>query len=455
MSLVSTVTDAVGRFLTLEPYQPIEARQIADFPDFDQQMAALLLNRRRTLPPWRLASVSQAMGVPAINRCVTLIANTVGMLSMDAYRDGQKLDGDQRPRLIVRPNPLTRPQVFYRNSAYYMATRGEAWWMVMKRDGDGQPISLYPARPWEITIEPTTDPLRPSIFWNNVEQKNDDVIHIGLMPDDNDMYRGIGPLQLCGASVSVAVEAQEWAANLYADGGTPSTLIKSAVDLDENEAEKLRDQWVSRPHNVPRIIDPGIEDVRQLDVNQNAANMLEAREYQKGDAAEMFGVPSSLLDHQTPGSTLTYQNLEGEYTKLVRGCLLPNYLEPMEQAMSDLLTKSTVARFHVDGLLRADIKTRYDVYSIGIQSGVLTPELAQEMEGITPGDVENAPVPFSPPQAVPTQLPLVREAAEFRCDGQRTIRKAGVTRLVTCNALLGMGESYVGRCRKCKKEYVA
>jgi HK97 family phage portal protein len=455
MSLVSTVTDAVGRFLALEPYQAIETRQVADYPDFDQQMAALLLNRRRTLPPWRIASVSQAMGFPAINRCVTLIANTVGSLSVDAYRDGRKLEGNDRPRLIVRPNPLTRPQVFYRNSAYYMASRGEAWWMVMKRDGDGMPISLYPARPWEITIEPTTDPLRPTIFWNNVKQNNDDVIHISLMPDDNDMYRGIGPLQQCGAAVSVAVEAQEWAANFYAEGGTPSTLIKSAVDLDENDADALREQWVSRPHNVPRIIDPGIEDVRELGINQQGAQMLESREYQNGDAARMFGIPGSLIDHQTPGSTLTYQNLEGEYTKLVRGCLLPNYLEPMEQAMSDLLTRSTVARFHVDGLLRADIKTRYDVYQIGIEAGVLTPELAQEMEGIVPGDIENAPVPFSPPEAVPTQLPLAREAVEFRCDGQKTIRRAGVTRLVKCNTLLGTGDTYVGRCRKCKKEYVA
>jgi HK97 family phage portal protein len=454
MSLVSTVTDAVGRFLALEPMQE-QTRQVADFPDFDQQMAAILVNRRRTLPPWRIQGVQQALGVPAINRCVTLISNTVGMLSMDAYRNGVLLEGDQRPRLVVRPNPLTRPQVFYRNSAYYMATRGEAWWIVVKRDGDGQPIALYPARPWEITVEPTTDPLRPDIFWNNTKQRNDDVVHIALMPDDNDMYRGIGPLQQCGAAVSVAVEAQEWAANFYADGGTPSILIKSAVDIDANEADVLREQFISRPHNVPRVIDPGIEDVRSLDVNQNAANMLEAREYQKGDAAEMFGVPSSLLDHQTPGSTLTYQNLEGEYTKLVRGCLLPNYLEPMEQAMTDLLTRSTVARFHVDGLLRADIKTRYDVYQIGIDAGVLTAELARQMEGIAPGDVESAPVPFAPPEAIPTNLPLHREAVEFRCSGTKTIVKSGVTRMVRCNTLLGMGTTYIGRCRKCKKTYEA
>ena len=454
MGVLSSVTDGIGRFLSLEPYRPTEARSTADFPDFDQQMAQLLRDRRRFLPPWRYAGVQQALGVPAINRCVTLISNTVGALTLDAYRDGAKLPFDQRPRLIVRPNPLTRPQIFFRDTAYYMATRGEAWWAIVKRDADDNPISLYPVRPWEIMVTPTADPLRPDIFWNTVQQRNRDMVHIALMPNDNDPYRGAGPLQLCGAAVSVSVEAQEWAANFYAEGGTPSTWIKSAVDLDENEADALRDQWISRPHNVPRITDPGIEDIRELGVNQNAAQMLEAREYQKGDAAEMFGVPSSLLDHQTPGSTLTYQNLEGEFTKLVRSCLWPNYLEPIEQAMSDMLTRSTVARFNVDALLRADIRTRYDVYSSGITSGVLTVEDAQSMEGIIAGDVENAPVPFAPPEATITVLPTAR-SAEFRCDGQRSMRKQGTTRFVRCNALLSESGTFVGRCRKCKKEYAA
>lgn len=453
--MLATVTEAFKSLFSGPMYEAPEARQTADFPDFDQQLATLLANRRRTLPPWRLQSVQGALSVPAINRAVTLIANTVGSLSVDAYRNGALLEGEQRPRLIVRPNPLTRPQVFYRNSAYYMATRGEAWWIVMKRDADGNPISLYPARPWEITVEPTTDPLRPQYFWNNVRQRNEDVHHISLMPDDNDMYRGIGPLQQCGAAVSVSVESQDWAANFYADGGTPSTVIKSAVDVDENEADKLREQWISRPHNVPRVIDPGIEDVTEFGINQSAAQMLEARQFNIGDAANMFGIPGTMLQYQQQGSSLVYRTTEGEWTQLVRGCLLPNYLEPMEQALSDMLTRSTVARFHVDGLLRADIKTRYEVYASGIQSGVLTPELAQEMEGIAPGDIENAPVPFAPPEAVPTQLPLARELPEFRCTGKRTLRRAGVTRIVTCNALLGMGTTYVGRCRKCKTEYVA
>jgi len=226
--------------------------------------------------------------------------------------------------------------------------------------------------------------------------------------------RGIGPLQMCGAAISVAVEAQEWAANFFAAGGYPSVVLKSEVDMTEDEAAALKAQWVGTPANMPRVTTPNYT-IEEFGANPQGAQMLQARDYQVGDVARMFGIPSSLLDYSTPGSSLTYQNLEGEFGKFVRACLWPNYLEAIEQAISDLLTRSTVARFNIDALTRSDIKTRYEVYASGITSGVLTAEEAREMEGLAPGDVENAAVPFSPPAAVPSILPIKGRSAEVRC----------------------------------------
>jgi hypothetical protein len=169
----------------------------------------------------------------------------------------------------------------------------------------------------------------------------------------------------------------------------------------------------------------------------------------------MFGIPASLLDHTAPGSNLTYQNLETEWAKFVRGGLWPNYLEPIEQAMSDLLTRSTVSRFNVDALLRADIKTRYEVYKLGTEAGVIDPEEARRIEGFDPGDIENAPVPMSRPEAIPASFPSRSAPLEVRCDGMRTFRRSGVTSLKVCNQLLSKSGEFVGMCHKCKKVYDA
>ena len=417
--------------------------------------------------PWTPQNVSAALAVPSILRCVSLIANTIGAMSMNTYRNGVLMDPEDRPMIVVRPDPFKKPRTFYRDTGWNLATRGEAWWWVAKRDSDGNAVSLINADPVEVMVEPNPDDAaRPVITWRNMTTATptpagmrrlafEDFRHLTFVQPSQNL-RGQGPLQLCGAAVSVAVEAQEFAANFYAEGGYPSTIIKAAGQLsptlDENgksEADLLRDQWTKLDRNVPRIIDSGIESVEDHAPNTSAVQALDARNYQTGEAGRMFGIPGSLLDYVQPGSTLTYQNLEGEFTKWVRGGLWPYYLEEIEQEMSDLLTRSTVARFNVDGLLRADIRTRYDVYASGITSGVLTVEKAQELEGILPGDVEQAPIPFASPQAVPATLPVAR-SEPVRCDGTRILR--GILR--PCNKLLAEGV-FVGTCTRCGKVYAA
>jgi HK97 family phage portal protein len=422
-------TSAFGEF---------EALPIAD------QVAALRA-RRAGVNPWRAPSIAQAIGVPAIHRAVTLISNTGGSLSLDAYRKGIRLSDDQRPILIIRPNPLTTPRDFLRDTFYSMAVYGEAWWWIAKRDTDGNPSALYPVNPREIIVEPNErNALRPIIRWGDREMANEDMRQITLMRDVGDL-RGYGPLQACKAAVSIAVESQEWAANFYAEGGHFSTLIKYAGDLSSKEdgtgeAETLKAQWTDSPNNVPKVIDENIESVDYTQPNESGAQMLEARDHQNGDAARMFGIPGSLLDYRAGGSNLTYQNLEQEMTKFLRTCLIPNYLTPVEQVMSDLLTRSTIAKFFVDEVNRADIKTRYEVYKLGFESGVLDAETAQKMEGIQPGNLENAPIPLSPPSAIVTALPvqLRSVSTDLRCPNCEKLNVRNFT---------GSGDFKCARCR--------
>ena len=430
-----------------------------------------LLARLRPRGPWAVQGINDALSVPSIFRAVSLIATTTGALSMNCYRNGLLMAPEDRPRVVERPNPLTKPRTFFRDTAWNMATRGEAWWWIAKRDSDGQALSLVNLNPVEVfTQDNPNDPRFPDVTWRSYTTIRptpanmrgaaiDDFRHLTFV-QQSDSWRGIGPLQLCGAAISVAVESQDFAANFYAEGGYPSTVIKAAGMLSPtldptsglSEADELRAQWVDRPNNVPKVVDAGIDSITQHEPDVSRVQMLAARDYQNGEAGRMFGIPGSLLDYQTPGSSLTYQNLEGEFTKWVRGGLWPYFLEEIEQEMSDLLTRSTVARFNIDALERPDMKTRYEVYDLGIKSGVLTPEMAQEREGILPGDVENAPIPFAQPAAIPSAVSFeTRSATPVRCDGLRTLK--GIIR--PCGKLLAEAGPFVGTCTRCGKVHEA
>ena len=158
----------------------------------------------------------------------------------------------------------------------------------------------------------------------------------------------------------------------------------------------------------------------------------------------MFGIPGPLLEYSAPGSSLTYQNNESVWREFQAGCLSPYYLEPIEQAMSDLLTRSTVARFALAGLLRADSKTRWEIYEIATR--VVGPEaadqIARQAEGLAPGNIDFAPVPLTPPSAIPTILPP---------DRLPQLRSEAV-RCTNCNKLLAEVATppYRMVCPRCK-----
>jgi phage portal protein BeeE len=412
--------------------------------------------------PWRVASLREALGVPSNFRAVTLISNTVGSLAMEAYRKGERLDSEDTPRIIQRPDPFRIPRDFYRDTAYDLASRGEFWWWIASRDTDDSPLSVIRIAPWEITVQYTTgDRLRPKVNWGNREMPLRDMRHGTLQPDPDSLsgpwQRGVGPIQMCGAAISVQVESDMWAANFFGeDGGYPSLIIKAAGELGEtedgeNEADLLRDQWMSKAHNTPRVIDDGIESVEEFGSNSQGSQMLDSREANKGTSAVMWGIPGDLLEYGSPGSSLTYTNVVELFRRFVKAPLIPDYLEPIEQHMSDLLTRSTVARFNVKGFDRGDPKTRWEVYEI--MSKVLGAEdaarIAAESEGFAPGDIEYAPVPFAPPQAIPAEIPVTRTAEEVRCDGQVAIKG----RMKPCRKLLAEEPPFIGRCPRCGKAY--
>jgi phage portal protein BeeE len=385
---------------------------------------------------WRTVSVAEALGVPAIHRAVVLISSTTGMLSVQAYRNGQIMATP--PSLVARPDPYETPGAFYGGTAADMAKYGEFVWWIASRDGDGQASALVRVPLVELQVqENARDRLRPAYQWGTITgtrfsgaNPEGRFVHVKYPLAEAFALRGEGPLQMCGVANSVAVESQTWAGNFYGEGGHPATVIKKAGLLDptlrdpetmlpdpdgKSEADILRDQVIGRSNNTPMVIDDTIESIEYKDLNAAGAQMLDARQFNNGDAAREFGIPGPLLEYQQTGSSLTYQNRTELKGHLLEMCLMPLYLEPIEQAMSDLLTRSTVARFNVKGFLRADIKTRYDVHKTAIEMGIYDPAYAQREEGIAPGDVEFAPVPFAPPAAVPAPLPRYASLREPRC----------------------------------------
>jgi HK97 family phage portal protein len=386
---------------------PAELRAIDQWqalPTIDQQLLAI---QGASDKPWAPLSIREALEVPAVFRAVTLLANLTGALTPVAYRNGAQLALADTPKVITRPDPFRTPRDFYRDTAWNLATRGEAVWYVAARDGAGDPLVLINVPLAELTIEWANRNLGiRSYAWAGVELDPSDVRHITFVCEPGSP-RGVGPLQLCGAALSVAAEAAEWAANYFAGGGVPPIVLVPKVPTTPDQAALLQSQWIERAvPGMPRVA--AQVEVHPLSVSAESAQLNESRLASRGEVAVMFGMPGHLLEYSAGGSSLTYQNLGAVGDELVRFTLAPNYLEPIEQTLSDLVSRTTAVRFDVQGLMRADHMTRANIYrsALGPATPWLTAAEVRTAEGIEAGGVEYAAIgPNVTRPRLPTGVP--------------------------------------------------
>ncbi len=373
-------------------------REIDSFLDHPGLTEQLLAAQGKTSRPWVPVSVDLALENTAILRAVSLLALVGSSLTLVAYRNGRRLPAEETPPIVKRPNPFTTYRDFVRDSIFNLACYGDLVWFHGARDVDKRVLSLVPLPPAEVVVDWDDRRWEREYTWRGVDVSKS-VSHVTWMQKPG-AARGFGPLQSCGAALSVAYESDDWAARFFAEGGVPSIVLQAADILTDDEAETVRRQWLERASNTARVAS-GVE-AKPFGFNAREAQLSDVRQASVGDACRMFGIPGALEEYIAGGASLTYQNIGQVGTMLVRFTLAPGYLEPIEQAISDLLPRNMIARFEVDGLERADRKTRYETYKIGIETGILTPEMAQAEEGLAAGGVEFAPMP---PNLAPVRVP--------------------------------------------------
>ena len=83
------------------------------------------------------------------------------------------------------------------------------------------------------------------------------------------------------------------------------------------------------------------------------------------------------------GNSLTYANVEQRHLSLLKYAVGP-WLVRLETALTDLVPRGAYVKFNAGGLLRTDLKTRYESYEIALRAGFLTVAEVRELEDREP-----------------------------------------------------------------------
>ena len=329
-----------------------------------------------------------ALGVPAIYRGVTLIADAIGALGLHSYRNGRVIK--PTPSILMRPNPQeTRMETISAMAASlildgnYIAVLGDS-------GNNGLPEMLYPVAIDRVNLTRVDGRMVYRI--DDKIYDADDILHIKNFALPGEFFgRGIVETQKQAIGKEIAIN--EYASRYFDGGVNPTAVIRSGnPDLTQEEADALKTAWLSMysgRNRQPAVLN-STTDFEILSSNAQESQLIEAQIQGLTEAANILGLPAYYLG--APNSSRTYANVEQENLQLVRWSIQP-IAERIEQALSDLLVRGQTAKFNYDTLLRTDTLSRYQAHAVGLTNGFLTVDEVRDMENRDPiNPIDDEPI---------------------------------------------------------------
>lgn len=375
------------------------------------QISAVAEKRDAVAPPFYLSTLDsiptmayplttlEAIGISAVRRCVTLIANSI------AGRPWREVDGprDLSPsRLVRRPaGAMTRREWAWRMVAGMCLEDIVHVLMVGGVDDEGVPGSLIPLPRDAISSVGKVDPFGvfpPTAY--RISGTGQTISSEFVIPVRSTFWPGIPPhlvgiLRLARNTMMQAFASDNYAARYWQAGGPPTTVISTDAELDDPQAEEIGNRWRNRRAmgpDFPAVLGFGA-NAKEFGADLAAQSGTEARRELVIDIGRLFGVPAPYLNVSLTGTSMTYSNLTDEVVSLDR-FTLAGFYEPMQDLITDLLPNERRMLIDMTGITQGSQESRYRAWQAATGSKPwMDPEEVRAKEGLPPG----APEPDPPP----------------------------------------------------------
>lgn len=344
-----------------------------------------------------ISSPERALSVGAVYSCVRTISMTVGSVSLLAYqqqRDGERdraQDSDLWTLVHDRAHPHLPASRMWQVAAAHMAGWGSAY-LLKVREGN-RVVALWPLYPSRVTVceeggEVYFDHRTPDGVVHRLTSR--EVLHIPYFCIDG--VTGISPLEMVRRELGAIDGETTFREALLQNGARLSGVLTTQNELSPDAATRIAAQWAAMKQGANNagavaVLEGGMQWL-PMSAAPRDLEFVEQRKASVADVARWFGVPPSLVNAPANDS-LTYSTSEGEATGFLKWCLLPGYFTPIESAVNsdpDLTPQGSGLKveFLTQSLLRADSKTRAEVYEIESRIGSITRDEIRRAENRPP-----------------------------------------------------------------------
>ncbi len=337
-----------------------------------------------------IVTPERALKNTAILRGVALLSETIAQLPIGVFEEESKKKAKYLPLyrvLSLRPNPHMTSFVFRELMMNCLVMQGNSYAEIV-RNGAGDVVGLWPWRPDRVEISkdeeeniwykytPIDGTLSPVVL------PAEEILHTkGAFSDG---YSGKSLIQLAKESVGLSIAVEEYGSAFFGNGGRHEGALSTANKLAQPTVDRMKEQWKNRKTNRLLILEEGLE-YKPFNLSPEESQFLETRKFQVGEIARILGVPPHMIGDL---ERATFSNIEHQGINFVTFSVMP-WGKRIEQEMESKLLSDKQQieysiRFRVDGLLRGDMKSRFEGYAIAKNNGFMSGDDIREKEDLPP-----------------------------------------------------------------------
>lgn len=350
-------------------------------------MLSILGSRGRGAP----IGEGEALSVPAIMRAMEVLCGVFAMTPLIYYRregEGKERAGDapQSKLFRERTNSVQNPYLFKEVMLGDLLMRGKSGSFI-HRDGLYRPAALSRLDP---------NGIAPVQHWDR--QDGLEMFYDAQLPDGsrdrlsrNDIWYipgfsrdglvGLDRLKLLQGTIEAAAATSEFAARFWENNAQPSTILTAKNKILPADKATMKTDWISRfagPRNAGAVAVLDQEmDAKFLAHDNKQAQYIETRSFYVVEVARAWGIPPHLLFEL---SRATFSNIEQQSLEFVVFCMMPHFERVAAAATHQFAEPNHFYEFLTDALVKGDIKSRWEAYSIAIDKGALNPNEVRRME---------------------------------------------------------------------------
>lgn len=275
--------------------------------------------------------------------------------------------------------------------------RGNAVGMIAATDGFGYPTNIVWVSMDRVFVDDSTGAGQWYIDGRKVSRL--DIVHVPWITVPGKTL-GLSPIEYYARTINAGLDTQQYGADWFKNGGVPPGRFKNTAKvISPDDAESISERLVSSIKRRRPLVYGADWDYDAIAIPPEQAQFIETQKLTANQVAAIYGINAVEIGGEPPNG-LTYSN-ETDRHAMQRLANIRPYLVRFERAFASWLPDRQFVKFNEDAIIRADIKTRHEVYKIQSEIGLLSVNEQRALEDLPPVEGGDARVPVQTKQQPP------------------------------------------------------